>query len=478
MTDTIKNQTTCLKPIRKSIVIRLVLFLLLMCIIVGSMTFRGCRQTIMNDYAVQLKGAIDLVTLRMDADDLQNCVITQTKSEKYEELRTLLDNMVDSLGLVYIYIMIPQNTEGPDSQMYIMESHSEAEYAEGKYRDMFCKFSGDEYPAEASQNFMNAYLSDSISYYDSRSSWGRQYNATMPLFNSSGERFAIICAEINYDVIMNDVIKHTIMSVLFYFVVGLIAIYLLYLWIKSNITDPIRLLEQRAMEFADNCENSKALEYIVFNDPGFKTDNELDSLSMSIKRMAHSLRTYVQDLLKAHEETISAKLEKNKMSKLVYKDPLTKVKNKAAYLEDKISITEDIKQGNAKFAIMMVDINDLKMINDTYGHEHGDEYIVGTCETICENYKHSSVYRIGGDEFIVILQGRDYDNRELLEKELSDRFIDHINDKLKKPWQKYSAATGIADYRVGDSVDDVFARADEVMYRNKEKFKEVHGSVI
>ena len=63
------------------------------------------------------------------------------------------------------------------------------------------------------------------------------------------------------------------------------------------------------------------------------------------------------------------------------------------------------------------------------------------------------------------------DKIQALEKELLDKFSDYSADKLRKPWQKYSAATGIADYKPGDSVDDVFARADEIMYKNKEKIK-------
>ncbi len=469
--DNSKVQPECNKTIRKSIIIRLMLFLFLMSVIVGQLTFLGYRDSIRHNYQIHLKGAIDFISTRMDTDDLQDCINTGKKSDKYEELRLLLDDMVDTLDLLYIFIMVPLNTEGHDSQLYVMESHSAEEYAEGKYRDMFGLTSGDEFPAEASRNFMNALNSDEICYYNSKSVWGHQYNATMPLINSKGEHFAVICAEIDNTVIMNLAVKYTVLSVLFYLLAGLIAISILYKWMKSNITDPIRQLEQSALDFADNCENSNSPEYVIFNDPGFKTGNELDSLSMSIKRMAHSLRTYVHDLLKANEAAVNANLEKNRISKLIYKDSLTKVKNKAAYLEDKISITEEIKNGDAEFAIMMIDINDLKKINDNFGHEHGDEFIVGTCETICENYKHSSVYRVGGDEFIVILKGRDYENRYVLEKELSDRFKGYISDNLRKPWQKYSAATGIAEYMSGDSVDDVFARADEAMYINKEKLK-------
>ena len=468
----VMTQQECKKPIKRSIIIRLFLFFLFMSITVGYLTFRGYRDSTRSNYRTNLRGAIDYVISNMDADDLDNCIKTQTKSPKYEQLRLLLDKMVDTFDLQYVYIMVPLNTDGKDSQLYVMESHSAEEYAQGKYRDMFCKTSGDEYPVKASRNFMKAYNSDDVSYFDSVSVWGRQYNATMPLFNSNGERFAIICAEINNDVIMDIAIRYIIASVGFFILAGLFVLFLLYRWISKNITDPIKQLEKRAVEFADSCEESKDLNYIVFKDPGFKTDNELDLLSNSIKRMAHSLRIYVQDMIKANEEAMNARLENKQMSKLIYKDSLTRVKNKAAYLEEKAALTENIKCGETDFGIMMIDANNLKKINDTYGHEHGDEYIVGTCEAICDVFKHSSVYRIGGDEFIVVLKGRDYIDRNRLQKELSGKFTGYCLDKDRKPWQKYSAATGIATYKPGDNVDDVFVRADEAMYKNKQKIKE------
>jgi GGDEF domain-containing protein len=53
----------------------------------------------------------------------------------------------------------------------------------------------------------------------------------------------------------------------------------------------------------------------------------------------------------------------------------------------------------------MFDLNDLKHINDRYGHERGDEYIVNCCRLICQVFKHSPVFRIGGDEFVALLRG-------------------------------------------------------------------------
>ena len=83
------------------------------------------------------------------------------------------------------------------------------------------------------------------------------------------------------------------------------------------------------------------------------------------------------------------------------KDSLTGVGNKTAYIKKTNEINEQIRNGFKDFAVVMIDINGLKAVNDNYGHANGDLYIKGCCHIICEVFKHSPVYRIGGDEFAV-----------------------------------------------------------------------------
>ena len=65
-----------------------------------------------------------------------------------------------------------------------------------------------------------------------------------------------------------------------------------------------------------------------------------------------------------------------------------------------------------EFAIVVLDVNDLKVINDTEGHEAEDKCICDACEIICRTFKRSPVYRIGGDEFVVISQNEDYERSD------------------------------------------------------------------
>ena len=107
------------------------------------------------------------------------------------------------------------------------------------------------------------------------------------------------------------------------------------------------------------------------------------------------------------------------------------------------------KEGE-EFAIVMVDLNNLKHVNDHCGHEAGDTYIKGCCHSICEVFKHSPVFRIGGDEFAVILRGPDFEHRASLTEELKKNFEDSFLQEDKEDWYRYSAAVGMAEADVAE----------------------------
>ena len=150
------------------------------------------------------------------------------------------------------------------------------------------------------------------------------------------------------------------------------------------------------------------------------------------------------------------------------RDALTGVKNKHSYLEAEKRWNEDIARAEAEpFAIAVCDINGLKVINDTLGHKAGDQQIRTACSIVCNIFKHSPVYRIGGDEFVAILSGQDYEHRQGLMAQLQEINQDHLQAG------KVTIACGMADYRPGRDAlfGAVFDRADECMYQNKNMLK-------
>ena len=169
--------------------------------------------------------------------------------------------------------------------------------------------------------------------------------------------------------------------------------------------------------------------------------------------------------VRREQEHLAALSVANEMAR---RDELTHVKNKTAYHEREKELQKQIDDGCEPFGIVVCDINDLKMINDTEGHRAGDDYIKACCLLVCRTYQHSPVFRIGGDEFAVILRGADYANREKLLADLRRRVEENIRIS-----EGPVIASGMAEYQQGDRlVGDVFTRADGLMYENKTHLRE------
>ena len=115
----------------------------------------------------------------------------------------------------------------------------------------------------------------------------------------------------------------------------------------------------------------------------------------------------------ARREADESRHEVEDLNKQVFIDALTHVKNKSAYEQWQKKINTEIKNGKQEpFAVVVCDVNDLKTVNDQYGHKEGDDCIKNACAKICGVFSHSPVFRIGGDEFVAILYGEDYLQRK------------------------------------------------------------------
>ncbi len=150
-------------------------------------------------------------------------------------------------------------------------------------------------------------------------------------------------------------------------------------------------------------------------------------------------------------------------------DALTSVRNKHAYDNFQKEMDMKIAEKQAHgFAVAIFDINGLKDINDSFGHIAGDEYIRSACYLICHTFKHSSVFRIGGDEFAVVMNGEDYEKCDELMKNIES----HVRENSERGLVTISGGVSKYDPGADSCTKDVFSRADTIMYNNKKKYKE------
>jgi diguanylate cyclase (GGDEF)-like protein len=166
------------------------------------------------------------------------------------------------------------------------------------------------------------------------------------------------------------------------------------------------------------------------------------------------------------------KLEEEKETSRTFRnmantDSLTGVRNKHAYSENEIAINQKIQAGELeKLAVVVGDINGLKYVNDTQGHAAGDQLIKDACALICEYFTHGAVFRVGGDEFVIVLQGKGYDTISEVISGLNRKVEENIKDNAVVISIGYSVLN-----QEDQQLRDVFERADQMMYERKKELK-------
>lgn len=161
--------------------------------------------------------------------------------------------------------------------------------------------------------------------------------------------------------------------------------------------------------------------------------------------------------------------------KLVYIDTLTGAGNTTAYRECTDGINKQIiSKNNIKFAVAVIDINDLKKINDGYGHEYGD-MLIQSAATVLIKVWNKNVYRIGGDEFVVVMMNMD-DAKIKQEVFLFEEALENFKKQSGAEELRLQMAVGTAVYNpeTDDQYADVFRRADVAMYKDKKYKKSIN----
>jgi len=220
-------------------------------------------------------------------------------------------------------------------------------------------------------------------------------------------------------------------------------------FVTRGVTRPLRDLASASHQIS---EGNLEVEINV------TSKDEVGQLAQTFKQMTADLRA------RMHE-----------MRQQAYIDPLTGIGNRAAYERATDALKARMGKENVSFTLVVLDLNGLKTVNDTDGHEAGDMFIRDAARAISSVFGEGRSYRFGGDEFAAILEDADLNTNEQWSKMIHEA-ISQVNvqrafdEEDDRPYSKpLSIAWGIATYDSGKhaTYDDVFNEADQQMYDHK-----------
>ena len=369
-------------------------------------------------------------------------------SENYTSVNNCLSNYQTINEVVYIYAIREIGGDyifvvDPDT-----ESQSELFHEEVVYTDALHNAYEDGMP--------------SVDKEASEDRWGRFYSAFSPVYDVDHNIVGVIGVDYSADWYDKQIyysnVSYMVLSA-FSLLIGGLIVFLITVKVRKRL----KVLYQETTSLATDLESlteeirmssDETAEEAEIGSKGPSTGETIEALDRKVSSMRSELRKYIEHV---HAQA--------------YTDTMTGVGNKTAYMETVDALNKRIKDGSAVFSVVLFDINGLKVINDNYGHECGDMILTDAAFVIQQVFDKKQVFRIGGDEFVAVLET---DKQEEIKELIA--VLDEKVQEFNKTDREYKTALSFScGYDIFDPLSDkefrvVFKRADEAMYRNKEKY--------
>jgi diguanylate cyclase (GGDEF)-like protein len=175
----------------------------------------------------------------------------------------------------------------------------------------------------------------------------------------------------------------------------------------------------------------------------------------------------VEEIARLRGQVAQLQQRVEQLDHLAHQDSLIDLPNRRGFLRELERLIARVSRYDAKAAMLYVDVDGLKAINDSFGHRAGDEALIQVAGLLATGVRKSDVCaRIGGDEFAILLENADEESAH----ETAARLIDQIAScELMHEGNELplSVAIGVALIESSDTAESVMARADEEMYRRK-----------
>ena len=385
---------------------------------------------------------------------------------RYEYWLSSFTKAGDTFGLEYVYYITPTHE---NLHMYwLIETSPDEKIIDGKKYIQLCSDFLE--PLDEHEKMWEAWSTGKIpkGYDTYDNEYGKTYAYYTPII-INGKTIGVLGTEIAIANVNKEILNQTVQQMSGMGMILIICAVSMLLYINQNYIEKLSHLQANVRKYSQY--KDPAIAAVIEKEAtGY---DEISALAQQVAAMILELENYMNNLMLTARELSSAKVHADSLHKLAHKDALTGVQNKTAYDAEIRRIEWQMTDGYSAFGVAMIDLNYLKRINDTFGHEQGNIAIKKLCHIVCSIFENSPVFRIGGDEFVVILEGEDYTNVDTLVEKFKNTLEELKNDEGLSQWERVSASIGVALYNpvVDSSFDNVFKRADKLMYKHKKEMK-------
>ena len=301
--------------------------------------------------------------------------------------------------------------------------------------------------------------------------WGSFYSAYSPIFDSKGKVAGIIGVDFNAKWYEKQIARQ-IWMVIVACVLSIIGGGGIVLLFTRRNRKQFQVLNKEMGKMTDEIEELaeelslttgfQSVDAESYMNPNKFKATDTSTLLQEIYDRLRSVRKELRDyIVKAH--------------KMAYTDVLTGIGNRNAYFEVKEKLNKKIGKGDLSFAVAIFDINGLKNANDDYGHETGDLMIVSAAEILKKFFKAGSLFRIGGDEFVLLVENVSEEQMKII----FDKISTEVNAKIISKNEVHiplAISKGFSVYTPEDTeVKAVVQRADAQMYQDKTEYYTKHA---
>ncbi len=389
----------------------------------------------------------------INGDDLAKLTADDLGSPEYQRIMEILTYFQDNIELEYIYCV---KAVGEREFAYSVDPTIEDPSEYGS-------------PIEYTEALYQASLgNEGVDDSPSKDEWGEFYSSYSPVFDSKGEVAGVVAADFAVEWYRKKM-RRFLLIVTVFITLALLGGISFAIVIASHYKKYFTTLIHKMNDL------SRGIETLI-NEVAPETDS-MDQASMEGSESEQGIKDSMELLgEKIHVMQVRLAKQIESIRSHAYIDALTGLNNRNSYMEYLEALEKKLSENtDYRFSVVVFDINQLKIINDDFGHDTGDKLIYAISQDIVEAFRGNRIYRVGGDEFVAILDEEDPSERVRKVKDTIAR-KNAESPIFHNPGVEIGLSVGAAIYdpATDRNYSEVFNRADNAMYADKRAFYQTH----